>query len=225
MTADNDKEADQLTSVGAGNDETTIVAPPTEAAPTLAYSDEPAGEDPGSWREAFGRAALPLFIAAAVLLVFLVSFWVWLKWPTQQEKVIVENTMTTVMTAPPTWTPPVVVTSTVPVTSTVTVQAAPAKTADPEVDARPTTVTVQSQPTLSRDDEFIERLQADQLVIRDRTKAIASARWVCRQLAAGRTQADIVAASEPDHPSVTHLGMVDFVAASADFYCPEYAGS
>jgi len=48
MTDDDDQPA----TAAAGNDETTVVPPPTETAPPLAYSDEPEGEEAGSWREA-----------------------------------------------------------------------------------------------------------------------------------------------------------------------------
>jgi hypothetical protein len=94
----------------------------------------------------------------------------------------------------------------------------------------PTTGTVTPKaaaapPAPSRDDEFIERLQADQLVLHNRTEALSGAHWVCRQLAAGHSQADIVASAERDNPTVTHLGMVDYVSTAAAFYCPEYAGN
>jgi hypothetical protein len=113
----------------------------------------------------------------------------------------------------------------------------PAPTQAPDVVAPPTTVTVTppppppavtvqaAPPAPSRDDEFIERLQADQLVLHNRTEALNGAHWVCRQLAAGHSQADIVASAERDNPTVTHLGMVDYVSTAAAFYCPEFSGS
>jgi hypothetical protein len=215
MTDDDDQPA----TAAAGNDETTVVPPPTETAPPLAYSDELEGEDPGSWREALGTAALPLFIAAVVLLVLLVGFGVWLKLP-QQEKVIVENTMTTVTTAPPPWTPPVVVTSTVPftstvkvpVTSTVTVQAAPpawaSQTSEPDV----------AMPT---DDElFLQRLRADGFTISDPEVAASSGRAMCAAFNRGETYSQAFAEVRRDNASLPPRQIPIYIDAVTRSYCP-----
>jgi len=79
MTSD-DTADDQPATAAAGNDETTVLPPPTEAAAALAYSEADDG-DLGSWRDAIGSAALPLFVTAAVAVVALAGFWVWLEWP------------------------------------------------------------------------------------------------------------------------------------------------
>jgi hypothetical protein len=225
------------TTAGPANDETVVVADSGQTQlGWLAWSegDDPDESEPGreSWRAAWGTAAL-LAVSLTALAVA-VGFGLWAIFRIDADRT-------------PGWTPPSIQPaaslppiSTPAPTSTVTLRAAAPtvtvtppprnwaapKTSDPDVVPPPTTVTVQAQPSApSRDDEFIERLEADKLVLHDRAQALAGAHWVCRQLAAGRTQADIVAASEPDNPTVTHLGMVDFVSASADFYCPQYAGN
>jgi hypothetical protein len=81
MNSDDDKAADQPTLVGAGNDETTIVPPPTEAAPELAWSaasdDFSADADQKglTWRDrvrwAPVAAAVLLPVSAIVLLLVL----------------------------------------------------------------------------------------------------------------------------------------------------------
>ncbi len=57
-----------FTTAGTGpSDETEIVPSPTQAAPEQAWSaEEPESELDGSWRVAFSRAAVPLFVAAVV---------------------------------------------------------------------------------------------------------------------------------------------------------------
>jgi hypothetical protein len=215
MTDDDDQPA----TAAAGNDETTVVPPPTETAPPLAYSDELEGEEAGSWCEAVGSAALPLFIAAAVLLVSLVGFAVWLK-SSQQEKVIVENTMTTVTTAPPAWTPPVVVTSTVPVTSTVkvavtstvTVQAAPPAWAPPT--SEPDVVT-------ATDDElFLQRLRAAGFTITDPEVAVSSGRAMCAAFNHGETYSQMFAEVRRDNASVQLRQIPIYIDAVTRSYCP-----
>ena len=221
------------TTASPANDETAVV---TDSGQTqlgwLAWSegDDTDESEPGheSWRAAWGTAAL-LAVSLAALAVA-VGFGLWAMFR-------VDAGYTPPSIQPAEALPPISA-SPVP-TSTVTVQAAPPTvtatppprnwavptTSDPDVVPPPTTVTVQAQPSApSRDDEFIERLEADKLVLHDRAQALAGAHWVCRQLAAGRSQADIVASSEPDNPTVTHLGMVDFVSAAADFYCPQFSG-
>jgi Protein of unknown function (DUF732) len=213
---DND---DQPATAAAGNDETTVVPPPTETAPPLAYSDELEDEEAGSWREAVGSAALPLFIASAVLLVSLVGFGVWLNSP-RQEKVIVENTMTTVTTAPPAWTPPVVVTSTVPVTSTVkvpvtstvTVQAAPPAWTPPT-----------SEPdgvTRADDELFLQRLRADGFTISDPEVAVSSGRAMCAALNHGETYSQMFAEVRRDNASLPPREIPIYIDAVTRSYCP-----
>jgi hypothetical protein len=210
-----DDEAAEPTSVGAGDDATTVVPPPTEAAATLAYSDEPEREEPGSWRDAFIAAALPLFIAAAVLLVSLVGFWMWLEWP-QQERVIVERTQMTVMsTAPPPWTPPIVVTSTVPpVTSTVTVKAAPPgwtpRTSDPEV------------MTPTADELFLQRLTAAGFTITDPSVAVSSARGMCADFDHGETYGQAFAAIPRNNTSIQPRDVPSYIAVVVQSFCPRY---
>jgi Protein of unknown function (DUF732) len=209
-----DDEAAEPTSVGAGDDATTVVPPPTEAAPTLAYSDEPEREEPGSWRDSFIAAALPLFIAAAVLLVSLVGFWLWMEWP-QQERVIVERTQMTVTTAPPPWTPPIVVTSTVPpVTSTVTVKAAPPgwtpRTSDPEV------------VTPTADELFLQRLTAAGFTITDPSVAVSSARGMCADFDHRETYGQAFAAIRRNNASIQPRDVPTYIAAVVQSFCPRY---
>jgi hypothetical protein len=215
MTDDDDQPA----TAAAGNDETTVVPPPTETAPPLAYSDELGGEEAGSWREAVGSAALPLFIAAVVLLVSLIGFGVWLKSP-QQEKVIVENTMTTVTTAPPAWTPPVVVTSTVPVTSTVKV----AVTSTVTVQAAPPTWTPQtSEPdvvTPTDDELFLHRLRAAGFTITDPEVAVSSGRGMCAAFNHGETYSRMFAAVQRDNASLPARQIPIYIDAVTRSYCP-----
>jgi hypothetical protein len=220
---DDDDEAAEPTSVGAGDDATTVVPPPTEAAPTLAYSDEPERHEPGSWRDAFIAAALPLFIAAAVLLVSLVGFWLWLEWP-QQERVIVERTQMTVTTAPPPWTPPIVVTSTVPpivqtstmppVTSTVTVQAAPPvwtpKASDPDVVAP------------SDDDLFLLRMRAAGFTITDPSVAVSSARGMCVAFDHGETYGQAFAEVRRNNTSLQPREVPTYIGAVVQSFSPRY---
>jgi hypothetical protein len=215
MTDDDDQPA----TAAAGNDETTVVPPPTETALPLAYSDEPEGEEAGSWREAVGSAALPLFIAAVVLLVSLIGFGVWLKSP-QQEKVIVENTMTTVTTAPPPWTPPVVITSTVPVTSTVKV----AVTSTVTVQAAPPAWTPQtSEPdvvTPTDDDMFLQRLRADGFTITDPEVAVSSGRAMCAAFNHGETYSQMFAEVRRDNASLQLRQIPIYIDAVTRSYCP-----
>jgi hypothetical protein len=174
-----------------------------------------------SWGQAWSAAAVFLLIGVAVAFVIGAVGWVEFRHgdapAAAAPSVMPAAALPPISTEPPKTSDPDVVAPTTTVTqppTTVTVQ------------AEPPPVTVQAQPPApSRDDEFLERLQADQLVIHDRTKALAAAHWVCRQLAAGHSQAEVVASAEVDNPTVTHLGMVDYVAASALFYCPQYSGS
>jgi hypothetical protein len=94
MTADNDNGDDQPATAAAESDATTVVPPPTEAAPvcpettiipdgletaggTLAWSQDDGQEDPGpSWRSAAPRLAVPLFIAAAAAFAAATMGWV-----------------------------------------------------------------------------------------------------------------------------------------------------
>jgi len=170
-----------------------------------------------SWSSAWGTATVMVTLAAAVAVVIGLLGWIAFHQDGPE---------------------PVSVPSTMPAAALPPISAEPPKTSDPDVMAPtttataqaapppPPTVTVQAEPASpSRDDEFLERLQADQLVIHNRAEALNGARWMCRQLAAGHSQAEVVASAERDNPTVTHLGMVDYVAASALFYCPEYSGS
>jgi hypothetical protein len=215
MTDDDDKADEQPATAAADNDATTVVPPPTEAAATLAYSDEPEREEPGSWRDMFIGAALPLFIAAAVLLVFMVSFGLWLAWP-QQEKVIVERTMETVTTAPPPWTPPIVVTSTVPpVTSTVTVHAATPtwtpKTSDPD-----------DAPAPTDDELLLQRLAAAGFTITDPAVAVSSAREMCMDFDHGETYGQAFAAIRRHNASIQPRDVPTYIAAVVQSFCPRY---
>jgi hypothetical protein len=219
---------------GAGAAETIVVPPPTVAgAPALAWSvdeDETVPVERQSWGETWSAAAVLLSLGAAVAIVTAVLGWVAIHRDSDPQPLSpVSSTMDTAALPPaPSWSaapaPQTPDPDVVSPPTTVTVQAAPPP---------PTTVTVEAAPTEpglkpenpSRDDEFIERLEADQLVLHNRTEALSGARWVCRQLAAGRSQADIVASAERDNPTVTHLGMVDYVSTAAAFYCPEFSGS
>lgn len=212
---DND---DQPATTAAGNDETTVVPPPTETAPPLAYSDEPENDEPGSWREPLGATALPLFIAAAVLLVSLVGFWAWLKRP-QQEKIIVENTMTTVTTGAPPWTPPVVVTSTVPVTSTVRVPV----TSTVTVQAAPPAWTPAAEPDVAMptDDElFLQRLRTDGFTITDPEVAVSSGRTMCAAFNRGETYSQAFAEVRRDNASLQLRQIPIYIDAVTRSYCP-----
>ena len=215
MTDDDDQPA----TAAAGNDETTVVPPPTETAPPLAYSDEPEGEEAGSWREAVGSAALPLFIAAVVLLVSLAGFGMWLKSP-QQEKVIVENTMTTVTTAPPAWTPPVVVTSTVPVTSTVKVPVTSAVTVQATLPAW-TPQTSDPDVAMPTDDElFLQRLRVDGFIISDPEVAVSSGRSMCAAFNHGETYSQMFAEVRRDNASLQLRQIPIYIDAVTRSYCP-----
>jgi hypothetical protein len=210
---------------GAGGDETVVVPPPTVAGPALAWSvdeDDTVPVERQSWGATWSTAAVLLSLGAAIAIVTAVLGWVAIHRDGDPQPLSpVPSTMpAAALPSAPSWT-----------------AAPPALTPDPDVVSPPTTVTVQAAPPStavtvqaappapSQDDEFIERLQADQLVLHNRAEALNGARWVCRQLAAGHSQADVVASAEIDNPTVTYLGMVDYVSTSAAFYCPEYAGS
>lgn len=78
-------------------------------------------------------------------------------------------------------------------------------------------------PTRRKDDEFVARVQAEEITVHDRGQALYAARWVCRQVADGRTVADIVKAEEPNNPEMTHVAVVDFVSMAIGVFCPEFA--
>jgi hypothetical protein len=219
---------------GAAGAETTVAPPATVAAQELAWSAdaEVIEHQRQSWGQAWSAAAIVVLCCAVVAL----AIWGLALLRSGSGGGAADETARPTITA-----------TAYPTTaSTMAAAALPAispKTSDPDVVAPPTTVTqppttvtvraeppppvtFQAQPPApSRDDEFLERLQADQLVIHNRAEALNGARWVCKQLSAGRTQADVVASAELDNPTVTHLGTVDFVSTSAAFYCPEYAGN
>jgi Protein of unknown function (DUF732) len=238
MTSNDDNAADppataaddsDETTAGPANDATTVIPPDLAHTQARAYSaivdyDDPEQGDtrlapawapPASWGLAWGSAGILLVCGLVAALVIGVMVWVAMRKRADDAQ------------AGAPWSPPAESTSAVtlpPPTQTSTTPPPPTVTYTAPA-SPPTTVTVQAQPPApSRDDEFIERLEADKLVLHDRAQALAGAHWVCRQLAAGRSQADIVASSEPDNPTVTHLGMVDFVSTAAAFYCPQFSG-
>jgi hypothetical protein len=222
MTSNDDNAADQPA--------TTVIPPDLAPTQARAYSaiedyDDPEQGDTqlalswappaSSWGVVWGSAGILLACGLVAALVIGVMVWVAMRKRADDAQ------------AGPAWSPPAESTSAVtlpPPTQTSTTPPPPTVTYTAPA-SPPTTVTVHAQPPApSRDDEFIERLEADKLVLHDRAQALAGAHWVCRQLAAGRSQADIVASSEPDNPTVTHLGMVDFVSTAAAFYCPQFSG-
>jgi serine/threonine-protein kinase len=76
MTADDDADGHPAT-VAAGNDETTVVPPPTEAAPDLAWSSEDETEviQRQSWSLTWGRAAVLLACTGVVALAVGLGGW------------------------------------------------------------------------------------------------------------------------------------------------------
>jgi hypothetical protein len=165
MTADNHKEADQPTSVGAGNDETTVVPPPTGPGPELAWSladdvdTAPVGRQP--WGLAWGQAAVFLSIGAVVALVIAVVGWTIGRSDHDPQPLPLEVHPTVAAVAVSTSAAPAVVLAPTTVTvqaapTTVTVQAPapPPKTTIVTAQAAPSTVTmaptVSEEPTVTR---------------------------------------------------------------------------
>jgi hypothetical protein len=237
MTSNDDNAADppatavddNETTAGPANDATTVIPPDLAHTQARAYSaivdyDDPEQGDtrlapawapPASWGLAWGSAGILLVCGLVAALVIGVMVWVAMRKRADDAQ------------AGAPWSPPAESTSAVtlpPPTQTSTTPPPPTVTYTAPA-SPPTTVTVQAQPPApSRDDEFIERLEADKLVLHDRAQALAGAHWVCRQLAAGRSQADIVASSEPDKPTVDTPGNGGFCEHGRGLLLPAIFG-
>jgi serine/threonine protein kinase, bacterial len=75
-SSDDDTGADQTATAAAENDATSVVPPPTEAAPELAWSeDDGDADDAQPWREAWGRASIFVFVAALMAFAIAVVGW------------------------------------------------------------------------------------------------------------------------------------------------------
>ncbi len=193
---------DPSTSAGMGpSDDTTIVPPPTAAAPALAWSlDGPDDVATDRRRAPWLRPVLSIGVLAAVALVAILG-WVLLRGAP-------------VPTGPAA--PTVRSTSSAPTVPT------PTKTAD--LSPTPAPATVDDDPGLDPNDRaFLQALRRDEIIIPDQSKAVPGARWVCSKLRAGSTRTDVVDIFKRANPEISDLGAVDFVAAAAVFYCPEYA--
>jgi hypothetical protein len=214
----NDTEPAETTTATAipADDATGIVTQAGVQLDQLAYSEEKPGdadtEGPVSqpWREAWASSAVIVFIAA--LVAFVVAVIGWVSTHTDEHNVpslptVTTSTLPAVMLPPLTAAPP-------PATSTVTVQAAPPPS-DPDV------VPPRADP---RDEEFLQRVAATgEVIVTDRTAAVAGAKTACRELDHGETYAQIVAEIQRRmSPPLTAAGVHDYIAAVTGTYCPRY---
>ena len=139
-------------------------------------------------------------------------------------------TQTPVAAAAPSSPDDTVVPSTAAPTSTVTVTQTPEPQAAPTVteEAPPLPpITVQAPPPAaapSADDEFISRLQADQITVYDRARVLHTAHRICWAFDHGYSRPSIAAAVKNADPDLTDIGLADLVSLSVDYYCPQYAG-
>jgi hypothetical protein len=76
--------------------------------------------------------------------------------------------------------------------------------------------------SVSPDDTFIARLQADGITFSNQAQALRVAREVCLEFALGVSEADIAAAVQADNPSLPENGAADLVGLSVNAYCPQY---
>ncbi len=216
MTADNDREVDQPTSVGAGNDETAFVPPPTEAGPELAWSladdvDTVPVERP--WGLAWGQATVFLSIGAVVALVIAVVGWTIGRSDHEPQPLAHEArpaaaaaAVTSTSAAPvAAVVPPSTVTAqAVPTTVTVQAPAPPPKTTIVTVQApaQTTTVRVTSEPPpeanvvpqLSQtvyDQRFLEKMRSLGYTITNESLAVRNAHEACRLFGQGETATQV----------------------------------
>lgn len=137
MTADDDDADGQPDTVAAGNDETTIVPPPTESGPTQqAWSLDEEDTKPVEhhpWGLAWGQAAAFLAVGAVIATVTAVVSWALTHDKSSSHSLPPAPTTTAIPTV-------AVTVATAPQPSTVTVQASPSTVTVPA----PTTVTTQA---------------------------------------------------------------------------------
>jgi len=139
-------------------------------------------------------------------------------------------TQTPVAAAAPSSPDDTVVPSTAAPTSTVTVTQTPEPQAVPTVteEAPPLPlITVQAPPPAaapSADDEFISRLEADQITVYNRARVLYGAHHICWAFDHGYSRPSIAAAVKNANPDLTDIGLADLVSLSVDYYCPQYAG-
>src|ERR1700733_4009221 len=107
MTADNDNGDDQPPTVATESDATTIVPPPTEAAPELAWSkDDGDADNAQPWHEAWGRAPIIVFIAALAAFPIAVVGWFFIRPNHNQHVASLPSTMAAAALPPISTTPP-----------------------------------------------------------------------------------------------------------------------
>ncbi|WP_454560828.1 DUF732 domain-containing protein [Mycobacterium haemophilum] len=198
------------------DDETAVVpdALRTEGA-ELAWSAEVERiETTGrSWRQAWGRAAILLAVAAVAASGIGLADWL-----------LTRDDIPVAASAEPTpkpadtqrprrgWFAPPTTPSAAKPSSSPTVAAvpSPAVVTDPAVTDR----------------AFIRALERANINVYNRDSALKIALWVCDRLRAGYTQPDIAAAikaqDNPDHP-LEVTGAIMFVNAAVGYYCPQYA--
>ena len=199
-------------------DETELIPPdqaPTLAAWSLCPEVVEYPDQSRSWPLVWGVTAA--CIGAVALLVGAVGLTAWALHPAPSS--VSSGAVTTLTEMVPALAPPVTVTAMPPTqtwnppppsTTTVTVQAAPPP--------KPPAYSVPSD----NDEAFFTRLRQRQIIIYDESKLLWDARWVCSQLAAGRSKLDVMNGIHQLNPRMTEMGVIDFTAASVAYYCPEY---
>jgi hypothetical protein len=184
----------------------TMLAPPTQLAWSSEAADYPRRR---SWRVAYVAVAAAVFCVALLAGAIVIAAMMLRPQPAASAP----STVLTQMQPAPVIPPPVTYTSTSTSTvppATVTIAAPPERTWTPPA-------------TPSTDEQYLAYLRARKLTVFDRDKTITAAHWVCSQLAAGKSEAQIVAETAPLNPQMTRLGVVDAVHGAAIFYCPAYA--
>jgi serine/threonine-protein kinase len=107
MTGDNDNGDDLPPTVAAESDATTIVPPPTEAAPELAWSkDDGDADNAQPWHEAWGRTPIIVFIAALAAFAIAVVGWFSIRPHHNQHVASLPSTMAAAAPPPISTTPP-----------------------------------------------------------------------------------------------------------------------
>ena len=74
----------------------------------------------------------------------------------------------------------------------------------------------------ANDRAFIRALRGSQINVDDESRALFGAHWVCGELGDGSSLGDVVVAVKGRNPTLTDLGVIDFVSDSVAFYCPQY---
>ena len=214
MTVPNDP-----TAIGPTADETVIVPPLTQAAPKLAWSDDPDDDPaPSPWGPVWLRVAMVVSCALAIAVVVAIV------------GLIIDDANTPPQPVPEGPTPTLAPAPTLPP------QASPEPSREPNIagpvssapsavaETPPAPVVAPPAPAPGGDQLFLADMRRAGYPITETAVALAAAPKGCDYLATGHSPREAADLAMRNNPAISPEEASAYVEATIDAYCPQYRG-